>query len=402
MSDEQHSEERLEPPDRIWLLRNEDGSLDDHWQMSTLSGTRDVEYVRASIAAPQKDLRIRDREGNVVTQGAFNALMVRVDSLTEDAELAAEDADRLRGELGTVYANMLRAAPGSKCMLCGHEQRFYNAEADACEHTTGLTQAQFDMFCGCACRFAAPSVTAPVSTAEQDGWVTFGRVKVDIENETETFERIYPPTAATSEAIRAAAYDVVGLELLRVDRVEEILSRYFGKGETDAGFVEVFRDTAIKCHFGYRHEGPWDTCEWIECEDRRMLIQSFTAAPGSPSPAEPLLSDDDAALTAHAIRVARAVQEFIWADCYPSLRPYDAEGWRQLFQKRVDCIAGVDLSRHGGLPVLRKRLLQQAALSIKALALVNRWAKSRATASLDGTDLKQTAALRTSVGEESK
>ena len=34
---------------------------------------------------------------------------------------------------------------------------------------------------------------APVVPSDDDRWVTFGRVKVDIENETETFERISPP-----------------------------------------------------------------------------------------------------------------------------------------------------------------------------------------------------------------
>lgn len=100
-------------------------------------------------------------------------------------------------------------------------------------------------------------------------------------------------------------------------------------------------------------------------------------------------SDDDFALIADAINVARKVQEFIWGGCYPALRPYDAEGWRRLFQKRVDCIGEVDLTRHGGLAALRKRLLQQAALSIKALALVNRWAYNSQTAvahTQDGAD----------------
>lgn len=36
------------------------------------------------------------------------------------------------------------------------------------------------------------SVAAPPPDTD-DGWVTFGRVKSDIQNETETFERIYPP-----------------------------------------------------------------------------------------------------------------------------------------------------------------------------------------------------------------
>lgn len=32
---------------------------------------------------------------------------------------------------------------------CGHERKFYNEEAQACEHTTGLTR--IDVFCGCDC-----------------------------------------------------------------------------------------------------------------------------------------------------------------------------------------------------------------------------------------------------------
>lgn len=39
-----------------------------------------------------------------------------------------------------------------------------------------------------------------------------------------------------------------------------------------------FADTAIKCHIGFKHEGPWDECEWIKCEDRRKLIESAHAA----------------------------------------------------------------------------------------------------------------------------
>src|SRR5690348_10190557 len=64
--------------------------------------------------------------------------------------------------------------------------------------------------------------------------------------------------------------------------------------------------------------------------------------------------DDELQLVAAAIRQASNIQEFIWADCYPRLRPYDAEGWRLLFQKRVDSIANADLTQHGGLALLRK------------------------------------------------
>lgn len=42
-----------------------------------------------------------------------------------------------------------------------------------------------------------------------------------------------------------------------------------------------FADTAIKCHIGFKHEGPWDKCEWIECEDRRKLIRAAATPPAT-------------------------------------------------------------------------------------------------------------------------
>lgn len=89
-------------------------------------------------------------------------------------------------------------------------------------------------------------------------------------------------------------------------------------------------------------------------------------------------SDHELQIIAEAIQTARRVQDFLWQGCYPPLRPYDREGWRKLFQKRVDCIAEADPSTPDGLANLRKRLLQQAALSVKALALLNRWVKNNA------------------------
>lgn len=50
----------------------------------------------------------------------------------------------------------------------------------------------------------------------------------------------------------------------------------------------------------------------------------------------------------------------------------DAEEWRALFQKRVGTLVEIDLARPGGKAMLRKRLLQQAALSIKAMAVIDR------------------------------
>lgn len=57
---------------------------------------------------------------------------------------------------------------------------------------------------------AVQSLDAP----QDDGWVTFGRVKVDIENETETFERIHPPqpsTTTTGEGARRIVAEFAAL-----------------------------------------------------------------------------------------------------------------------------------------------------------------------------------------------
>lgn len=76
-------------------------------------------------------------------------------------------------------------------------------------------------------------------------------------------------------------------------------------------------------------------------------------------------------LVAEAIITAREIQEFIWGRESRLLGAFDADGWRELFQKRVDRIAAVDITKFGGRAELRKRLLQQAALSIKALVVVD-------------------------------
>lgn len=40
---------QVEPPECIWLLRNEDGTLDDYWQMSTIEGGGDIQYTRVPV-----------------------------------------------------------------------------------------------------------------------------------------------------------------------------------------------------------------------------------------------------------------------------------------------------------------------------------------------------------------
>ncbi len=73
-----------------------------------------------------------------------------------------------------------------------------------------------------------------------------------------------------------------------------------------------------------------------------------------------------------AIKQAREIQEFIWGEQSVGREEFDKEVWRGLFQKRVDAITNLDLTKKGAIVILRKRLLQQAALSIKALEVLHK------------------------------
>lgn len=137
---------------------------------------------RASVAAPQGE-----------DDTAYNA----------DAIL------RLRQEvIGEVERERLaKALPWVRSLVNDLIQRIYNLRRMAAPSTqpsarvaaeeleregwllADVTQEERDKVAAIISRHF-PSVQ-PVEE-QKDGWVTFGRVKVDIENETETFERIEP------------------------------------------------------------------------------------------------------------------------------------------------------------------------------------------------------------------
>lgn len=75
---------------------------------------------------------------------------------------------------------------------------------------------------------------------------------------------------------------------------------------------------------------------------------------------------------AEAIMHAREIQEYIWQELSYHGKPFtpNIETWHQIFQKRVDKIKAIDVSHPTAKVELRKRLLQQAALSILALKLI--------------------------------
>lgn len=116
--------------------------------------------------------------------------------------------------IGVINAAIDATAPAEsserRCGRCGHEKRW-------------CFDAGFES-CGCKCVFPATgagegerrevieaarawrfSRRSEIGTRcrRTDGWVTFGRVKVDSENETETFERIHPSAPTTAPVVEA-------------------------------------------------------------------------------------------------------------------------------------------------------------------------------------------------------
>ena len=74
-----------------------------------------------------------------------------------------------------------------------------------------------------------------------------------------------------------------------------------------------------------------------------------------------------------AIIAGRKVQEFLWQELsHTHDNSFDQNLWASVFQKRVDKIKQLNLSTINHKVELRKRILQQAALSIAALKLLNR------------------------------
>jgi hypothetical protein len=76
-------------------------------------------------------------------------------------------------------------------------------------------------------------------------------------------------------------------------------------------------------------------------------------------------------LIKQAIINARNIQDFIWGDDFILKSPFDPIKWGIVFQKRVDKINEININNKNSKVELRKRLLQQAALSILALKIID-------------------------------
>lgn len=81
----------------------------------------------------------------------------------------------------------------------------------------------------------------------------------------------------------------------------------------------------------------------------------------------------DEKLIAEGILYARKVQEFLWKELSQlQSSHFNITAFVNMFQKRVDKIALINPS-HGSAKIeLRKRILQQAALSILALRILDK------------------------------
>lgn len=79
----------------------------------------------------------------------------------------------------------------------------------------------------------------------------------------------------------------------------------------------------------------------------------------------------DETIIQEALLAARKVQEFLWDDYSLLHQPYDPDIWHMVFQKRLNKIGEVQDITGSGKVELRKRLLQQAALSIAAIRVLD-------------------------------
>ena len=83
--------------------------------------------------------------------------------------------------------------------------------------------------------------------------------------------------------------------------------------------------------------------------------------------------DKEEKVIAEAITHAREVQEYIWQELSYYGRPFipNLDLWYSVFQKRVDKIKIINMDHPNSKVELRKRVLQQASLSIIALKMID-------------------------------
>jgi hypothetical protein len=79
----------------------------------------------------------------------------------------------------------------------------------------------------------------------------------------------------------------------------------------------------------------------------------------------------DEELIAAAILDARKVQEYLWQELSLMNYEYDFKLWESIFAKRLNKIKEIDMSNPNAKVELRKRIMQQTALGICALRVLD-------------------------------
>jgi len=76
-----------------------------------------------------------------------------------------------------------------------------------------------------------------------------------------------------------------------------------------------------------------------------------------------------------AIVAGRKVQDFLWGELSLTKAPYHLNKniWTDVFQKRVNKIDQINFEHPSAVIELRKRLLQQATLSIQAMMVLDKY-----------------------------
>ena len=77
---------------------------------------------------------------------------------------------------------------------------------------------------------------------------------------------------------------------------------------------------------------------------------------------------DEEKVIYQAIVAARSIQTFLWGESDGS---WGLEKWREMFKKRLEKIDNINLENEHAIIEFKKRLLQNAALSIALLNIFN-------------------------------
>lgn len=70
-----------------------------------------------------------------------------------------------------------------------------------------------------------------------------------------------------------------------------------------------------------------------------------------------------------AIMSARKIEEFLWGEFNPQ---WNLDEWKRMFKKRIEKIDDINISNPHAIIELKKRLLQNAALSIALLGILEK------------------------------